>query len=131
MKHPAAGGASPDVQRPVQARACAVEGTAVLQGLQPAGEKGNLRAAGGKGDNVRPEHLKEFAERWPTWFDFNGDITRTAMPNGFYGIGGGWRRVLWNLCVELEPHVEALNRKLATQDPARSFEVLPDPQSPA
>src|ERR1039458_8000204 len=78
-----------------------------------------------KGDNVRPEHLKEFAERWPTWLNFNGDITRTAMPNGFYGIGGGWRRVLWNLCVELEPHVEALNRKLATQDPARSFEVLP------
>jgi hypothetical protein len=26
---------------------------------------------------MRPEHLKEFAERWPSWFDFNGDIART------------------------------------------------------
>ena len=63
---------------------------------------------------MRPEHLKEFAERWPTWFDFNGDITRTAMPNGFYCIGEGWRQILWDLCVELEPHVEALHRELAT-----------------
>jgi hypothetical protein len=73
---------------------------------------------------MRREHLKEFAERWPTWFDFNGDIARILMPNGFYCIGEGWRQILWDLCVELEPHVEALNRELATRNPASSFEVL-------
>ena len=73
---------------------------------------------------MRPEQLKEFTERWPTWFDFNGDITRTAMPRGFEGIHEGWRQILWDLYVALEPLVEALNRKLATQDPVSSFEVL-------
>jgi hypothetical protein len=73
---------------------------------------------------MQVDQLDEFAKRWPTWFDFNGDGMRTAMPNGFSGIGEGWRQLLWDLCVELEPHVQDLNRKLATEEPPASFEVL-------
>jgi hypothetical protein len=72
---------------------------------------------------MRTDELKEFAERWPTWFDFCGWPFHTLMSLGFYGIGEGWRQLLWDLCVELEPHVEALNRELATQEPPGSFEV--------
>jgi hypothetical protein len=73
---------------------------------------------------VDVDQLNEFAERWPTWFDLTGDITRTAMPGGFAGIGEDWRQLLWELYVELEPHVEAMNRELAGQEPDVSFEVM-------
>lgn len=72
---------------------------------------------------MRVDELKEFAERWPAWFDFEGDLTKTLMPNGFAGVGEGWRQLLWDLCVELEPHVEAINNHLAAQEPPSSFEV--------
>jgi hypothetical protein len=46
------------------------------------------------------------------------------MSNGFDRIGEGWRLVLWDLCVELEPQVEALNRELAAHALPSRFEVL-------
>ena len=46
------------------------------------------------------------------------------MPNGFSGIGEGWRQALWDLCVELEPHVQAINRQLAAEEQHTSFEVM-------
>ena len=46
---------------------------------------------------MRLDQLKEFAERRLTRFDLGGDLTRTQVPNGFTGIGEGWRQLLWDL----------------------------------
>jgi hypothetical protein len=73
---------------------------------------------------MRADELKEFAKRWPTWFTFEGPLTGSPLNFGFDGVGEGWRQLLWNLCVELEPHVESLNREIADRKPRMSFVVL-------
>lgn len=44
----------------------------------------------------------KFVERWPKWFDVNGDIRRTLMPFGF-AHNDGWFNLLWQLCLDIEP----------------------------
>jgi hypothetical protein len=73
---------------------------------------------------MRSDELKEFAERWPAWFTFQGPLTGSPMNFGFDGVGKGWRQLLWDLCVELEPHVETLNREIADREPRMDFVVL-------
>ena len=53
---------------------------------------------------MRKESEQRLVERWPTWFDTEGDIKETAMPRGFQH-GDGWFDILWRLCVDLEPLV--------------------------
>jgi hypothetical protein len=52
---------------------------------------------------------QRLVERWPTWFDFGGDITHTLMPRGFTH-DDGWFDILWRLCVDLEPLVTEIER---------------------
>jgi hypothetical protein len=73
---------------------------------------------------MRADELTEFAERWPNWFTFQGPLTRSPLNFGFDGVGEGWRQLLWDLCVELEPHVESLDREIATREPQVNFVVL-------
>ncbi|MGB8477894.1 MAG: hypothetical protein WCE63_03510, partial [Acidobacteriaceae bacterium] len=49
-----------------------------------------------------PEH--KLIQRWPTWFDFSGNLQHTLMPLGFEH-GDGWFSLLWRLCEDLEPLV--------------------------
>jgi hypothetical protein len=47
---------------------------------------------------------QKLVERWPTWFNVNGDLRHTLMPLGFVH-GDGWFPLLWRLCEDLEPLV--------------------------
>jgi hypothetical protein len=47
---------------------------------------------------------QKLVERWPTWFDTEGDVRYTAMPWGFTH-DDGWFDILWRLCEDLEPLV--------------------------
>jgi hypothetical protein len=47
---------------------------------------------------------QKLIERWPTWFNTEGDVRCTAMPRGFEH-DDGWFEILWRLCVDLEPLV--------------------------
>jgi hypothetical protein len=53
---------------------------------------------------MQKELEQRLVERWPTWFNTEGDIRRTAMPRGFE-LGDGWFDILWRLCEDLEPLV--------------------------
>ena len=57
-------------------------------------------------------------ERWPTWFNTEGDVRDTAMPRGFEH-DDGWFDILWRLCEDLEPMVAEFERTTG-----RQFEVL-------
>lgn len=61
---------------------------------------------------------QKMVERWPTWFNTEGDVRETAMPWGFTH-DDGWFDLLWRLCEDLEPLVAEFER--ATE---RQFEVL-------
>jgi hypothetical protein len=50
------------------------------------------------------ELQQKLIERWPTWFDFNGDLQHTLMPLGFEH-DDGWFSLLWRLCEDIEPLV--------------------------
>jgi hypothetical protein len=55
---------------------------------------------------------QKMVERWPTWFNTEGDIgdiKDTAMARGFEH-GDGWLDILWRLCVDLEPLVTEMER---------------------
>jgi hypothetical protein len=67
---------------------------------------------------MRKELEQQLVERWPQWFNVNGDIRYTAMARGFEH-DDGWFDILWRLCVDLEPLVAESER--ATGCP---FEVL-------
>ena len=56
-------------------------------------------------------------ERWPSWFNLNGDIRPTLMPFGFQ-CGDGWSDILWRLWVDMEPLVTELEKEIN-----RRFEV--------
>ena len=47
---------------------------------------------------------QRFVERWPTWFNTEGDIRLTATARGFEH-DDGWFDILWRLCADLEPLV--------------------------
>ena len=53
---------------------------------------------------MRKELEHRLVERWPTWFNIEGDIRYTAMSWGFTH-GDGWFDILWRLCEDLEPMV--------------------------
>jgi hypothetical protein len=50
---------------------------------------------------VRKELELKIANRWPGWFDLNGDPRRTSMCFGF-AHGGGWFDLVWGLCEQIE-----------------------------
>jgi hypothetical protein len=52
--------------------------------------------------NKALEH--SLVERWPQWFDTEGDIRHTLMPRGFTH-DDGWFDIVWRLCEDLEPLV--------------------------
>jgi hypothetical protein len=67
---------------------------------------------------MREELERRLVERWPTWFNVEGDIRETSMPFGF-AHGDGWFDLVWRLCERLEPVVAA--REAETAHP---FQVL-------
>jgi hypothetical protein len=67
---------------------------------------------------MQKELEQRVVERWPTWFQTEGDIRCTAMPRGFEH-GDGWFDILWRLCEDLEPLVTEMERA-----GGRQFEVL-------
>jgi hypothetical protein len=57
-------------------------------------------------------------ERWPQWFNIQGDIRYTAMARGF-DHDDGWFDILWRLCGDLEPLVNEFEQTTGSQ-----FEIL-------
>jgi hypothetical protein len=60
-----------------------------------------VASAEGQETAMREELEQKLVERWPTWFDTNGDVRRTAMSFGFCH-GDGWFDILWRLCEDLD-----------------------------
>ena len=67
---------------------------------------------------MREELERRLVERWPTWFNVEGNIRETLMPRGFTH-GDGWFDLVWRLCERLEPVVAA-----AETETAHPFQVL-------
>src|ERR1035441_7880629 len=67
---------------------------------------------------MRKELEQKLVKRFPTWFNVNGDARHSLMPFGFQ-CGDGWYKILWRLCVAMEPLVA----ELENQDGER-FEVV-------
>jgi hypothetical protein len=67
---------------------------------------------------MRKELEQRLLERWPRWFDTEGDVRRTAMGQGFTN-DDGWFDILWRLCEDLEPLVAKFEQESGSQ-----FEVL-------
>ena len=67
---------------------------------------------------MRKELEQRLLERWPRWFNTEGDFRLTAMPRGFEH-DDGWFDILWRLCEDLEPLVAEFEQESGTQ-----FEVL-------
>ena len=67
---------------------------------------------------MRDELERRLVERWPTWFNVQGDIRETLMPLGFTH-GDGWFDLVWRLCERLEPVVAA-----EEAESGRPFHVL-------
>jgi len=68
---------------------------------------------------MRQELERKLVERWPHWFDVQGDIRKTLMPRGFQ-CGDGWFDLIQRLCERLEPLVSELT---ATLPFGKHFEV--------
>ena len=67
---------------------------------------------------MRKELERRLVERWPTWFNTEGDIRCTAMPRGFEH-DDGWFDILWRLSEDFEPMVAQFEQETGSQ-----FEVL-------
>jgi hypothetical protein len=67
---------------------------------------------------MRRELEQKLVERWPSWFNVNGDPLKTRMADEF-AHGDGWFNIVWRLCEDLEPLVAESEK--ATGHP---FEVL-------
>ena len=67
---------------------------------------------------MKPELEQRLIERWPAWFNVNGDLRHTLMPLGFQHRDG-WFLLLWRLCEELEPLVAE-----AEKESGKPFEVF-------
>jgi hypothetical protein len=61
---------------------------------------------------------QKLVERWPTWFNTEGDVQHTLMSLGFTH-GDGWFDIVWRLCEDLEPLVAQFEQETGNQ-----FEVL-------
>jgi hypothetical protein len=66
-------------------------------------------------------HERSLIERWPEWFDVNGDARRTLMRFGSQH-GNGWYGLFYGLCEQLEPLVAELNGRIRPR--GEHFEVL-------
>jgi hypothetical protein len=53
---------------------------------------------------MRKDLERRLVERWPTWFNTEGNIRHTLMPQDF-NHDDGWFDILWRLCEDLEPRV--------------------------
>lgn len=69
---------------------------------------------------MRQELERKIVVRWPTWFDVDGDVRRTRMADGF-AHGDGWFPLLWQLCEDLEPEVQQMEKETGT--PFRVLQV--------
>jgi hypothetical protein len=67
---------------------------------------------------MRKELEQRLVERWPTWFNTQGDFRDTAMVRGFEH-DDGWFDIVWRLCEDIEPLVKKLEQEIGCQ-----FEVL-------
>ena len=59
---------------------------------------------------MRVELEQQLVERWPTWFNTQGDIRETLMPFGF-AHGDGWFDLLRRLCERLESVVTEAEKR--------------------
>jgi hypothetical protein len=67
---------------------------------------------------MSPELDRRLIDRWPKWFDTDGDMQRTLMPFGFQ-VQDGWFHLIWSLCEDLESLVAGYEGETG-----QSFEVL-------
>jgi hypothetical protein len=67
---------------------------------------------------MSPELEHRLIDRWPTWFDTDGDVQRTSMPFSFE-VRDGWFHLIWSLCEDLEPLVAEYEKETS-----QTFEVL-------
>ena len=67
---------------------------------------------------MRRELEQKLVERWPSWFNVNGDPLETRMADGF-AHGDGWFDIVWRLCEDSEPLVAEVEKATG-----RPFEVL-------
>ncbi len=67
---------------------------------------------------MRKELEQRLVERWPTWFNTEGDFRHPGMTLGFR-CDDGWFDMVWQLCENLEPLVAELEQATGSQ-----FEVL-------
>ena len=67
---------------------------------------------------MHKELEQKLVEQWPSWFNTEGDIRYTLMPQGFTH-GDGWFEIIWRLCADLEPLVAEFEQETGSQ-----FEVL-------
>ena len=67
---------------------------------------------------MNKELERRLVERWPSWFNVQGNLQQTLMPFGFEHRDG-WFEIVWRLCEQLEPLVTLLEAETA-----RQFEVL-------
>ena len=61
---------------------------------------------------MKPELEKQILDRWPDWFAFRDDVTRSLMGFGFQ-CDDGWFRLLVSTFEGIEPHVAVWNQELA------------------
>ena len=69
---------------------------------------------------MRKELEQRIINRWPAWFDVEGNICATLMPRGFQH-GDGWFDLVWKMCEDLEPLVPG--REATSAAPFQVFEV--------
>jgi hypothetical protein len=59
---------------------------------------------------MRKELEQKLVKRFPTWFNVNGDARRSLTPFGFQ-CDDGWYKILWRLCVDMEPLVADIEKE--------------------
>jgi hypothetical protein len=59
---------------------------------------------------MRRELEQKLVERWPSWFEVNGDPRKTRIADGFVH-GDGWFAILWRLCVRICSRSSPKSRK--------------------
>ena len=67
---------------------------------------------------MRKELEQRIVDRWPAWFDVEGDTRTTLMRFGF-AHDDGWFDIVWRLCEQLEPLVADAEKETGPQ-----FQVL-------
>ena len=67
---------------------------------------------------MRKDLEQKVVERWPSWFNINGDPRHTLMSFGFQHMDG-WFPLVCRLCERLEPLVREFERQTGEK-----FEVL-------